>query len=65
MTTEIVRNVERYIRPGEYEIGDVEVTVNLAQIGRALGSRAMRNKSGKAKYMHGAVVVKVVGRWPR
>lgn len=48
--------------PDGYEVADIEVFVDLAQIGRALGTRAMENKSGRCRYMEGAVLVSVLNR---
>lgn len=38
-------------------VGDVTVSVDLAAILSMLGDRALNNKSGKARFMKGAVLV--------
>ena len=42
------------------EIAEIEVIVDLAQIARDLGPRAMANRSGRSRYMGGAVIVNVL-----
>lgn len=44
-------------RSGGFLIADAYVSVDFEAIAKALGEKAMRNKSGKATYMKGAVVV--------
>lgn len=57
-------NGEKSVRhvPDGYETADVEVTVDLGIIARQLATRAMGSKKGVSKYMHGAVVVRVINR---
>jgi hypothetical protein len=43
-------------------VGDVQVDVDLDKIGRELGWKAMRNKSGKSRYLKGAVVIKCLSK---
>jgi hypothetical protein len=52
MAREIFKNIEWY-----KSAGDVEVVVDLADIARRYGWKAMTNKSGKSTYMDGAVVI--------
>ncbi len=35
----------------------VTVYVDMAEIARTLGQRAAKNKAGRARFMHGAVIV--------
>lgn len=49
-------------RPDGFQIADIEVTVDLETIAREWGLRAMKNKSGMAKALHGDVVVRVSNR---
>lgn len=42
-----------------YEIADIAVYVDFAQIARTLGPRAMVSKSKRARYLKGAVIVDV------
>lgn len=75
MNTQVFKGIRRELQkkvPGQlgsfsrapdgFEMADVEVAVDFAQIARQLGWRAMANKSGVSKYMGGAVVVKVLRR---
>jgi len=48
--------------PDGFEVGDIEVIVDLAQIARHLGAQAMANKSGRSRYMQGAIIVNVLSR---
>jgi hypothetical protein len=44
------------------EGGLVEVLIDLQAIGRLLGPKALKNKSGRSHILKGAIVVRVV-RW--
>lgn len=48
--------------PDGFEHADIEVTADLDAIARELGLRAMGNKSGKTKYLHGLIVVTATNR---
>lgn len=48
----------RTVQNGEY-VADVFVTVNLEEIARTLGLKAMSNKSKQSKYLGGCVIVEV------
>ena len=48
--------------PDGYEVCDVEVIVDMAEIARTFGRKAMANKSGRSRYMGGAVIVNVLTR---
>lgn len=43
------------------ESRQVSVTVDTGQIARELGERAINNKSGRARYMKGAVIIRDEG----
>lgn len=44
-----------------YESANVEIIIDTDVIFRKCGHRALKNKSGSSKFMHGGVTVKVVG----
>lgn len=48
--------------PDGEEEADLEVVVDMAWIAQKLGHRAMKNKTGRARYLGGAVIVNVVRR---
>jgi len=48
--------------PDGYELADIEVVVDLPSIARRLGLKALANKSGRARYLDGDVIVNVVRR---
>lgn len=74
MTREVVKGIRRRLTrktqsehgfawvPDGFEVADIEVVVDLAQIARHLGAQAMANKSGRSRYMKGAVIVNVLSR---
>lgn len=74
MAIEIIKGIRRELRkrqhlengfttiPDGYELADIEIVVDMAQIARSLGQKAMANKAGRSRYMHGAVIVNVVRR---
>lgn len=48
--------------PDGYELADVELSIDLEEVARRLGVKAMKNKSGRASMMWGLVSVKVTKR---
>ena len=43
--------------PDGFDVAEIHVTVDLAQIARFYGRAAMRNKSRRSKYMSGSVII--------
>lgn len=48
--------------PDGREISDIAVDIDFQEIARELGRKAMANKNGISKGLHGAVVVRVLSR---
>lgn len=74
MSIEVIKGIRRELRKrvpldrGEgfstvadgHEVADIEVIVDMAKIACNYGTKAMANKSGRTRYMHGAVIVNVI-----
>lgn len=45
-----------------YEEGEIQISVDLAEICRLFGTGAMKNKSGRSKLLKGAVEIRVLKR---
>lgn len=48
--------------PDGFEVCDISIEIDERRLAREYGIKAMVNKSGTTKYMHGCVVLKVVSR---
>jgi hypothetical protein len=48
--------------PDGYEVGDVELTIDLDKIARIVGPHTLGNKTGRSTGYHGAIRGRVVGR---
>lgn len=59
---ETERGIVRRSVPDGTETADITVTVDLPGIAQRLGVRAMANKSGQSKFMHGLVTITATNR---
>jgi hypothetical protein len=61
-TTEITVARYRFQQPDELRTGRVQLTINVADILRELGGKALLSGGGRARALRGAVSVKVLRR---
>lgn len=72
--TSVTRHLSRELRkkvetgsgfcsvPDGIEIADVTLSIDMDALCQVIGYRAMKNKTGKAKYFGGLIVAKVANR---
>lgn len=49
-------------KPDGYELGDIELVIDVDQLARVLGAKAMKNTGGRSSIAWGLVVAKVTKR---
>lgn len=74
MPTEVFKGVRREVRKrvalqggkgfttvsDGHQVADIEVVIDIEQIARYYGPRAMGNRRGRCRFMHGAVTINVL-----